>query len=122
MNAQDLKLQLSAMVENAYKAIHGKMDELFRAGKGFEDHNDAFGKVFIVEFDEPNWIHFDRWKKIRGVAVKGTLLYIYVQDTSEGVNRDKDQFSGADYLIPFDEASFLTPHRLTEVLARLEQL
>lgn len=119
MNASILKQHLGFIVEMAYKSIHAQMDALVREGKHELNNNDDFGQVSIVELKDTIWLK--RWKVIRGVAMKGFKLFLYVQDTSGGKNSDTDRLSGADYIVPFEDVKELTPHMLTEVLAALEK-
>lgn len=112
-----IKQQLLSLVEMSYKAIHEELKSLGDKSKGSYHNNDQHGRVFIVELNERIWLK--RWNEIRGVGMKGSLLYLYIQDTSAGMNMD--QYSGADYLVPFTEATDLTPNLLANILEALEK-
>lgn len=111
-----LKKQLNNVVEASYKAVNERMQELWSSDKGYFDDNDEHGRVYIVELKDRLWIK--RFKEVRGVAKKGNLLFLYIQDTCS----NEDRLSGADYLISFLEVPELTPYMTIRILEALEQV
>lgn len=111
MDSTTLKKKLGQVVEDLYKAIHAKCNELRGKGIGHEEHNDAFGKVHLIEFDPSDRMWLDAHKWIVGIGVKGNELYAHILKVHD-----------CDYLHPFDETKELTPYRLTEVLKQLESM
>lgn len=123
MKATDFGNQLTALVSNLDKAINAACNALFEKGKGFIDNNDAFGKVSIVEFPTESRIWLREYTWAIGVGVKGSSLFIYILNTDTG-NRSiaGSKYSGADYLLPFEECRELTPNKLVTVLDTLEKM
>lgn len=103
------------LVNEMHQAIRTNCERLIDQDKSFIDHNNAFGKVIIVELRER--IRLKDWNDIRGVAVQGDILYLYIQDTSNNGSAR----SGADFLMPFDAEPSLTSRKLIELLAALEK-
>ena len=118
MNAETLTEKLAELAKDVYLSIHAEADRLFRGGKGWIDENWTYGKVFIVELDVA--LRLKEWKVIRGVGEKDNILYLYIQDTSAGMNNDA--LSGCDYIVPFTEVPELNLYLLRDILKGLEQV